>query len=255
MLGQCWRKLRRSGVVLRGVEGIVVSSFIRAGTLSPPLGLRRPTFLDAPLYIIISTRPLTLLSSPSMNSSTVRKSIARVLTVINQKTRAELRVKTAGDKYKPLDLRVKKTRAIRRRLTKVRFDFGISTIEFWRLTDIARLSSFAARAHVHHRACLKEADSFPQAKLPRQGLNLCYNIGRPRALVAAKGRRMEGAQMECSSLQRDEPVQDLVLIRPGLPCACAPRASLTQNVVESKIYLRPFIPNTSFMQLDGRPPE
>ena len=49
----------------------------------------------------------------------MRKSIARVLTVINQKTRANLRELYKGKKFQPLDLRVKKTRAIRRRLTKV----------------------------------------------------------------------------------------------------------------------------------------
>merc|ERR1712227_169228 len=49
--------------------------------------------------------------------STVRKSIARVLTVINHKTRANLRELYKGKKL-PLDMRAKKTRAIRRRLTK-----------------------------------------------------------------------------------------------------------------------------------------
>lgn len=49
----------------------------------------------------------------------VRKGIARVLTVINAKTRASLREHYKGKKYLPLDLRPKKTRAIRRRLTKV----------------------------------------------------------------------------------------------------------------------------------------
>merc|ERR1712080_301893 len=47
--------------------------------------------------------------------STVRKSIARVLTV-NHKTRANLRELYKGKKL-PLDMRAKKTRAIRRRLT------------------------------------------------------------------------------------------------------------------------------------------
>jgi large subunit ribosomal protein L35e len=56
----------------------------------------------------------------------VRKSIARVLTVINQTQKDQLRKafcgKPAGgkgktSKYVPLDLRAKKTRAIRRRLT------------------------------------------------------------------------------------------------------------------------------------------
>ncbi|KAJ8086621.1 60S ribosomal protein L35, L29 [Marasmius tenuissimus] len=50
--------------------------------------------------------------------NTVRKSIARVLTVINQKTRQNLREYYKDKKYLPLDLRPKRTRAIRRRLTK-----------------------------------------------------------------------------------------------------------------------------------------
>ncbi|KAI0719532.1 ribosomal protein L35 [Cerioporus squamosus] len=50
--------------------------------------------------------------------NTVRKSIARVLTVMNQKQRQNLREFYKNKKYLPLDLRPKKTRAIRRRLTK-----------------------------------------------------------------------------------------------------------------------------------------
>jgi hypothetical protein len=53
------------------------------------------------------------------SSSSVRKSIARVLTVMNQKARQAQREQFKGKKYKPLDLRPKKTRAIRRRLTPV----------------------------------------------------------------------------------------------------------------------------------------
>ena len=52
-------------------------------------------------------------------SNTVRKSIARVLTVINAKQRQNLREFYKGKKYLPLDLRAKRTRAIRRRLTPV----------------------------------------------------------------------------------------------------------------------------------------
>ncbi|CAE6505581.1 unnamed protein product [Rhizoctonia solani] len=52
--------------------------------------------------------------------NTARKSIARVLTVINQKTRQNLRELYKKKKYLPLDLRTKKTRAIRRRLSKAR---------------------------------------------------------------------------------------------------------------------------------------
>merc|ERR1711959_174060 len=52
----------------------------------------------------------------------VRKSIARILTVYNQKQKAEARKEHKGKKYLPLDLRPKKTRAIRRALkTKQKF--------------------------------------------------------------------------------------------------------------------------------------
>ncbi|KAL6032387.1 hypothetical protein STEG23_008141 [Scotinomys teguina] len=48
----------------------------------------------------------------------VRKSTAHVLTVINQTQKENLRKFYKSKKYKPLDLRPKKTRAMRRRLTK-----------------------------------------------------------------------------------------------------------------------------------------
>merc|ERR1712232_989165 len=50
----------------------------------------------------------------------VRKSIARVLTVVNQKKKETLRqfYKEKGETLIPLDLRKKQTRAIRRALTK-----------------------------------------------------------------------------------------------------------------------------------------
>merc|ERR1719240_2621941 len=47
----------------------------------------------------------------------VRKQIARVLTVYSQKQREEARKEYKDKKYQPLDLRKKKTRAIRLRLT------------------------------------------------------------------------------------------------------------------------------------------
>mmetsp|Transcript_12229 Transcript_12229/g.13959 ORF Transcript_12229/g.13959 Transcript_12229/m.13959 type:complete len:122 (-) Transcript_12229:99-464(-) len=48
---------------------------------------------------------------------TVRKDIARVLTVLNTMKKDEARVKYAKSKYKPLDLRPKRTRALRRALS------------------------------------------------------------------------------------------------------------------------------------------
>ena len=53
-----------------------------------------------------------------LDSHDLRKSIARVLTVINANQRSQLRLFYKGKKYLPLDLRSKQTRAIRRRLTK-----------------------------------------------------------------------------------------------------------------------------------------
>lgn len=59
------------------------------------------------------------LSKPSLpRIHTVRKNIARVLTVINLNQRESVRAFYAGKKYQPKDLRAKKTRAIRRKLTK-----------------------------------------------------------------------------------------------------------------------------------------
>ncbi|KAG5608934.1 hypothetical protein H5410_020215 [Solanum commersonii] len=51
-------------------------------------------------------------------SKVVRLSIAQVLTVISQKQKSALREVYKNKKYLPLDLRPKKTRAIRKRLTK-----------------------------------------------------------------------------------------------------------------------------------------
>lgn len=57
-------------------------------------------------------------SSPRVCSKLVRLSIAQVNTVISQTQKKELRAAFKGKKYLPLDLRVKKTRAIRKRLTR-----------------------------------------------------------------------------------------------------------------------------------------
>lgn len=69
----------------------------------------------------------------------VRKSIARVLTVHNQKVKEGLRKAAAGQKYLPKDLRAKKTRAMRRALTKEQ------------------------KAKKTHKQCRKEA-AFPKVK-------------------------------------------------------------------------------------------
>lgn len=51
-------------------------------------------------------------------SKVVRKNVAQVLTVINQTQKDKLRQFYKGKDLKPLDLRFKKTRALRRALTK-----------------------------------------------------------------------------------------------------------------------------------------
>jgi large subunit ribosomal protein L35e len=56
--------------------------------------------------------------NPQRNSHDLRKSIAKVLTVINANQRSQLRLFYKKKKYLPLDLRPKQTRAIRRRLSK-----------------------------------------------------------------------------------------------------------------------------------------
>jgi large subunit ribosomal protein L35e len=64
------------------------------------------------------TRANRSADSRFLNSGDLRKSIARVLTIINAKQREQLRLFYKGKKYAPLDLRAKQTRAIRRRLSK-----------------------------------------------------------------------------------------------------------------------------------------
>lgn len=55
---------------------------------------------------------------PFLRSHDLRKSIARVLTIINAKQRHNMRLFYKNKKYMPLDLRPKQTRAIRRRLSE-----------------------------------------------------------------------------------------------------------------------------------------
>merc|ERR1739841_31914 len=57
-------------------------------------------------------------SSKLTKITAVRKGIARINTVMTAKTRESLREHYKNKKYLPLDLRAKKTRALRRKLTK-----------------------------------------------------------------------------------------------------------------------------------------
>ena len=60
----------------------------------------------------------------------VRLGIAQVLTVMSQKQKEALREAYKKKKYLPLDLRPKKTRAIRRRLTKHQVFISLSFSRF-----------------------------------------------------------------------------------------------------------------------------
>ncbi|KAG5834963.1 hypothetical protein ANANG_G00267100 [Anguilla anguilla] len=74
----------------------------------------------------------------------VRKSIARVLTVINQTQKENLRKFYKGKKYKPLDLRPKKTRAIRRKLN--RHEEGLQTKRMQRRARLYPIRKYAVKA-------------------------------------------------------------------------------------------------------------
>jgi large subunit ribosomal protein L35e len=69
-------------------------------------------------WLHTSLNLLNLLLTDFLPSHDLRKSIAKVLTVINANQRSQLRLFYKKKKYLPLDLRPKQTRAIRRRLTK-----------------------------------------------------------------------------------------------------------------------------------------
>ncbi|KAG0027999.1 60S ribosomal protein L35 [Podila clonocystis] len=76
--------------------------------------------------------------------SAVRKSIARVMTVITQTQRAQLRIFYQKKNFLPLDLRVKKTRAIRRRLTK--HEASIKTVKQQKKETHFPLRKYAIKA-------------------------------------------------------------------------------------------------------------
>ncbi|KAI6205423.1 50S ribosomal protein L29 [Aphelenchoides besseyi] len=79
------------------------------------------TLLDEQKTELASVLVSKVTAGPTSKLSKIRvikKNIARILTVINQTQRENLRKLYKNKKHVPLDLRVKKTRAIRRALTK-----------------------------------------------------------------------------------------------------------------------------------------
>merc|ERR1712243_138132 len=73
----------------------------------------------------------------------IRKSIARVLTVIHQTQKENLRKFYKGKFYKPLDLRPKKTRAMRRALTPR--EKKLKTKKQWRKERLYPMRKYAVR--------------------------------------------------------------------------------------------------------------
>ncbi|KAG4075688.1 hypothetical protein HA402_003513 [Bradysia odoriphaga] len=74
----------------------------------------------------------------------VRKAIARVYIVMHQKTKENLRRLYRGKKFKPLDLRPKKTRAIRKALSPR--DANRKTLKELRKRSIYPVRKFALKA-------------------------------------------------------------------------------------------------------------
>ncbi len=79
-----------------------------------------------------------------ISSRVVRKSIARVLTVMNQTQKENLRKLYRNKKYKPKDLRPKKTRAMRRALTK--HELAIRTVKQQRKDRAFPMRKYALKA-------------------------------------------------------------------------------------------------------------
>ncbi|XP_025112985.1 60S ribosomal protein L35-like [Pomacea canaliculata] len=74
---------------------------------------------------------------------TVRKSIARLLTVMNQTKKENLRKFYRPKKYRPKDLRPKKTRALRRALTS--YELSLKTKKQQRKERLYPQRKFAVR--------------------------------------------------------------------------------------------------------------
>merc|ERR1712126_648150 len=74
----------------------------------------------------------------------VRKSIVRILIVMNQKQKENLRKLYKNKKYKPLDLRSKRTRAMRRALTP--HEKGMKTSKQLRDNRAFPMRKFAVKA-------------------------------------------------------------------------------------------------------------
>lgn len=124
----CQSDWRCTKQIVKDVCSLLFSQDVLATSISLQCVHHHFTFMRA-VVIMLSTVLSLLCLSWLINlglisklwcicSKVVRLSIAQVLTVISQTQKATLREAYSKKKYMPLDLRPKKTRAIRRRLTK-----------------------------------------------------------------------------------------------------------------------------------------
>lgn len=117
----------RCGTVLRGQPTLTASGSrgggprpvtpqrIHAKSASTARASSHPFFFSSLCRLLLTAPPPPTFGA---RSKVVRKSIARVLTVINQQKKDHLRNFYKDKDLMPLDLRAKKTRALRRALTK-----------------------------------------------------------------------------------------------------------------------------------------
>ena len=115
---------------------------------------------------------LTLLSC----SKVVRLSIAQVLTVLSQNQKAALRAAYKKAKLLPLDLRPKKTRAIRRRLTKhqvnsLSFFVGLSVMSSFSSPVQSIMYLFYSSGKHEDREAKEEGYLFPQEEVCTERLS------------------------------------------------------------------------------------
>ncbi|CAO3650830.1 ribosomal L29 protein-domain-containing protein [Cunninghamella echinulata] len=83
-------------------------------------------------------------SSKLQEIGRARKNVAAILTVINQTQRDQLRLFYQKKKYTPLDLRVKKTRAMRRALTP--YERNLKTVKQQKKSAAFPARKFAVKA-------------------------------------------------------------------------------------------------------------
>ncbi|KAI8371445.1 ribosomal L29 protein-domain-containing protein [Radiomyces spectabilis] len=83
-------------------------------------------------------------SSKLQEIGRARKNVARILTVINQTQREQLRLFYQKKKFTPLDLRCKKTRAMRRALTP--YEKSLKTVKLQKKLTHFPLRKYAVKA-------------------------------------------------------------------------------------------------------------